>query len=719
MSGPRSVQRSFTATTVATTPSTTFSASCSSYTSASRSRSWKHIRLSAAATIAAMVFGQRTDAAPSPYPVGGFAICQTSSSLHIQGGVAFAPSATYLQPTNQHFRLDLSVSFDGAITFPNWANLTSDWSPYQRFHSGACTPDQATFLTVGNADEALTGATGGFMTAYSIATGKWEAVSKAVSLATGGGGGSGGKGNGSSNGAAGRTMAAILLSPSTTNTEGVVLGGGWIPQGSNAVRSALATDLTNLVTEADLIGLSGGDIGSLAWSQAPLTGNGGNNLNSNIGPIGGTRLVNLPNGKALVLGGVTKGNGGGVSFSSLPILDMGSGAVNIQKTQGSGIPTPRYGHCVALSTDGSTVYMFGGSLVSNDKVTNDLFALNVQTWTWSQPTIRSNPAATPPPVRDHQCIMVGDQVLSFFGFNSNQVPASSGSLTAPGSSVPSVPPAPVIYVLSTSQGTWSTKFNALPNTPAPPPIPDAPTDGGKGKVSSAGIAFGVIFGGAILGVIGFLVYSHRRKKQRKADTLLLIELQERQLEEEKWERERERMLEREREDKYLPPTPIEQAHYAGHHHNQYQPDGMDGQLYSPPTESPYYQAGNPFQNQDYLNQQQLYHQQPYQAAYPPPPPPNQQRNPFEASAYYTQPGRQQPDSADYIPEEMGHFSPNVSTSPKGDEQNTKVPLHMEHGPGGSNESASSPSNSASGAGGGISGRAGDKTSFIDPGPTYR
>ena len=281
-----------------------------------------------------MAFGQSTNAAPSPFPVGGFAICQTPSSLHIQGGVAFAPSATYLQPTNQHFRLDLSASFDGATTFPTWANLTSDWSPYQRFHSGACTPDQASFLTVGNADEALTGATGGFMTAYSIATGKWEAVSKAVSVATGGSSGSG-KGNNkggsnNDNGVAGRTMAAILLSPSTTNTEGVVLGGGWIPQNSSTVRSALATDLTNLVTEADLIGLSGGDLGSLAWSQAPLTGNGGNNLNSNIGPIAGTRLVNLPNGKALVLGGVTKGSGGGVSFSSMPILDMGSGAVNIQ-----------------------------------------------------------------------------------------------------------------------------------------------------------------------------------------------------------------------------------------------------------------------------------------------------------------------------------------------------------------------------------------------------
>jgi hypothetical protein len=294
--------------------------------------------VAAALVLASSSQGVNAAAALSPFPVGGFAICQTPSSLHIQGGVAYANSATYLQPTNQHFRLDLSSSFDSSATFPTWANLTSDWSPFQRFHSGACTPDQASFLTVGNADEALTGATGGFMTAYTISTGKWSPVALAVSGATNGGSSNGGKGS-NNNGAAGRTMATILISSSTANAEGVVLGGGWIPQGSGSIRSALASNLTNLVTEADLIGFSsnGGSLSSLTWSQAPLTGNGGNNINSNLGPIAGTRLVNLPNGKALVLGGVTKGNGGGVSFATLPILDMGSGAVVLQVNINNGM----------------------------------------------------------------------------------------------------------------------------------------------------------------------------------------------------------------------------------------------------------------------------------------------------------------------------------------------------------------------------------------------
>ncbi|KAG0055677.1 hypothetical protein BGZ83_007829, partial [Gryganskiella cystojenkinii] len=299
----------------------------------------KAVTLTATAILAFLTNAGTTSAATStlsPNPVGGFAICQTPSSLHIQGGVGYSYSATYLQPTNQHFRLDLSASFDSTTTFPTWANLTSDWSPFQRFHTGVCTTDQATFLTVGNADVA---AGGPFMSAYSVSSGKWTSVSQAVSVSTSGNGNGNGNGRGkgsnnNNNGAAGRTMASILLSSSSSSPSpvGVVLGGGWIPQDASSPRSVQATGLTNLVTEADLIGFSSKDesVDSLTWTQAPLSGNGGNNLNQNIGPSAGTRLVNLANGKALVLGGVTKGSGGGIPFANLAILDMNSGAVTMQ-----------------------------------------------------------------------------------------------------------------------------------------------------------------------------------------------------------------------------------------------------------------------------------------------------------------------------------------------------------------------------------------------------
>ncbi|KAF8929550.1 hypothetical protein BGZ58_008866 [Dissophora ornata] len=335
----------------------------------------------------------------------------------------------------------------------------------------------------------------------------------------------------------------------------------------------MATSLINLVTEADLIGFGkDGTVGSLTWSVASLTGNGGNNVYSNLGPLAGAKVIILPSasGKAVVLGGVT--NGQGMSFGNLPIVDMTSGAVVIQKTQAStllgGIPSQRYGHCVALSTDGNTIYMFGGSLVASNKTTNDLYALDLRTWTWSQPTIKSS-TVVPPPVRDHQCVMIGDQFLSLLGFNSNQAPASLNPLNSSSSS--SIPSPPPIYVLSTSQLTWSTVYTPLPGTPSPPTPPNVPTDGNKGKVSGAGIAFGVIFGLAFVGVIGYLVISHKRKQQRKAETLLLVEMEQQKKEEAKLDKERQQRLEQQK-DADLPPLPPPTA-YNGNYHNM---DGYGG-----------------------------------------------------------------------------------------------------------------------------------------------
>ncbi|KAI7819589.1 hypothetical protein BC939DRAFT_252791 [Gamsiella multidivaricata] len=294
--------------------------------------------LASLAVIASIAWpSSSVSAALAPYPVGGFAMCQTGSSLHIQGGVSYSLSATYLVTTNQHFRLDLSQSFDSAPSStkpPVWANLTSDYSPFQRFHAGACTPDQASFLTVGNADAMNTGAGGsGFMMAYSVAKGTWTPVTQAVSGATNSNNQNSQKAGGGGLMAAGRTMPGFAVGGATKSL-GVVIGGGWLPQKSNTA-SAMGTDLTNLVTEADLIAFgSDGSLSSLNWSVAPAGGNGGSNINQNLGPVAGSKVVPLssPGGKAVVLGGVTgsRGNGNGLSFANLSIVDMVTGAVVIQ-----------------------------------------------------------------------------------------------------------------------------------------------------------------------------------------------------------------------------------------------------------------------------------------------------------------------------------------------------------------------------------------------------
>ncbi|KAK5822081.1 hypothetical protein F5H01DRAFT_364860 [Linnemannia elongata] len=49
--------------------------------------------------------------------------------------------------------------------------------------------------------------------------------------------------------------------------------------------------------------------------------------------------------------------------------------------------------------------MFGDAPMSSDKITNDIFAPDLTTWTWSQPTIAAA-AVTLSPIRDHQCTSI-------------------------------------------------------------------------------------------------------------------------------------------------------------------------------------------------------------------------------------------------------------------------------------------------------------------------
>ncbi|KAI1310516.1 Dynein regulatory complex subunit 7 [Mortierella claussenii] len=634
--------------------------------------------------------------------------------------------------------------------------MTSDYSPYQRFHAGACTPDYLTFLTVGNADAVNTGSSGGgFMMAYSVAKGTWTAVSQAVSGATNSDNGDNRNGDRKQNGpggagldtgisAAGRTMPGFALAPLNNSSNksltalGVVVGGGWLPP-ITKTPSALATDVTNLVAEVDLVAVgSDSSVGSLTWTVAPNGGNGGSNVNSNLGPLAGTKILILSTvGKAVVLGGVTSGQGGGhgsgLSFGSLPIIDMTSGAVVLQKTQSSipnGVPPARYGHCAAFSADGNTIYMFGGSLTANDKITNDLYAIDVRTWTWFQPTLKST-AVLPPPVRDHQCIVVGDQFLSLLGFNTNQAPASSAPIST-GSSSSLIPPPPPIYILSTSQWVWSTQYTPLPGTPSPPPPPNVPTDGNKGKISGAGIAFGVIFGLAFIGVIGYLVFSHKRRQKRKAETLLFIEMENRKKEETKLEKERQKRI----QDGPLPPTPptmIAQAYHANslqdYPHQKYDYHGEDcpyPPLYgSGATPANFYQAQDPFQNPNYHQydqQYQLHHATaqtqgivtslPFSAHQ------GLNRSPFDYTstghavvARLPHPGGNESASfTAFIPEEMGRYSPNLPAAEQtgshlgwSDHASVKVPVVVEAG----------------GPQGRLATGARDKMSFIEPASSYR
>lgn len=118
----------------------------------------------------------------------------------------------------------------------------------------------------------------------------------------------------------------------TNKSIGIVVGGGWLPA-KTSTPSVLATELTNLATEADLVSFGrAGSLESMIWTIAPGGGNEGSNVNNNLGPLAGAKVVLLSMaGKAVVLGGVTNGQRNvGMSFASLPVVDMTSGSVILQ-----------------------------------------------------------------------------------------------------------------------------------------------------------------------------------------------------------------------------------------------------------------------------------------------------------------------------------------------------------------------------------------------------
>ncbi|KAG0331804.1 hypothetical protein BG000_010574 [Podila horticola] len=649
-----------------------------------------------------------------PYPVGGFAICNTGNALHIQGGVAYADSGTFLVTTNQHFRLDLSQPFSYTSSPPQpptWANMTSDYSPFQRFHAGACATERDAFLTVGNADAVAAGDGAGFMRAYSLSKGTWSVMNQAVSGASSPDGNSGrGKGNqgGGAGAGAGRTMVAFAMATNTStplsgptrSALGVVIGGGWLPprsSSSSVLQSAMATDLVNLATEVDIAGFALGEssVGSMIWTVTPNVGHNGNNANANLGPLAGSRVIILPGGtQAVVLGGVTSGGRGqnnGLSFANLPIIDLTTGAVTIQRAQKSNtndIPTPRYGHCAALSADGNSIFMFGGALVNGDKLTNDLYQLDLRTWQWLAPW--NNRGSVPPPVRDHQCIIVGEQLLSVLGFNSNQAPMSSG----PAAAGSAIPPTPNINVFSTIGLSWTNQFTPLPDIGRPPPPPNVPTDGSKGKVSGVGIAFGVIFGLAFVGVIAYLIWSHRRKQQRKRDNLLLLEMQQKKKLEEKQAKEQKQQT---ANSHVGHGEGTDENNYYNSQHGQRQPTSApmnyypDAPLPSTPPTAHLYNTPYPMPTPHDPFQNPVYHQPPVshaQGANPYYSQANGARNPFENPSAGSSPH--------FVPEEMGHSA----------EPDYKVPMPSTNNNGHYHNNL-------------VAAGARDKTSFIEPSSTYR
>ncbi|KAG2225518.1 hypothetical protein INT45_010345, partial [Circinella minor] len=161
----------------------------------------------------------------------------------------------------------------------------------------------------------------------------------------------------------------------------------------------------------------------------------------------------VPNGNIIIIGGLVYSRNitdplgkytlNPISMNSLLIFNAASNQwQNITAT--GNIPAPRGGHSAVLTSDGSSIIIFGGSTSieheeSDYKTLNDVFVLELATMRWSAPSIYGEP---PLPRKYHYALLV-DKDIMFIGFglgNDNEHGMNS------------------IHLLSTSSWTWISDY---------------------------------------------------------------------------------------------------------------------------------------------------------------------------------------------------------------------------------------------------------------------
>eukprot|EP00731_Ephydatia_muelleri_P020317 Em0013g44a len=119
-------------------------------------------------------------------------------------------------------------------------------------------------------------------------------------------------------------------------------------------------------------------------------------------------------------GNDTKAGNGSVSLMSSPQLlryhlrhQTWEGLVSDEVIE----PEPRYGHTSVVYND--TMYVFGGTKVLSEEMTNELWALDLTTMTWALiETNNSSTAFLPIPVRSHTAHVVGSKMVVMLGMTS-------------------------------------------------------------------------------------------------------------------------------------------------------------------------------------------------------------------------------------------------------------------------------------------------------------
>ncbi|KAG0055656.1 hypothetical protein BGZ83_007808 [Gryganskiella cystojenkinii] len=389
----------------------------------------------------------------APVAFTGLASSSNSQTIYYQGGQINSATVLY---SSELWALDVTKGW--AVSSPAWTNLTSPNAargPAVGGHSGTMSKDGKTFMVTAPSGNAANP----FLYQYDVSSATWSSSSAPAAQAALW---------------AGRREAYFVTDPSTGNI--------WYIGGSSQDGSS--------INEVDRLQ-------GTTWTPAlNVTAPGGssstiNNLSSGTAHISGPRIY--------VFGGYGSvgGQRGYQSFQSLPWVDVSSAdapTFGMQLTQGP-IPPSRQDHCSVL-TNSKKVIVYGGWDANSKTTFNDIWLLDMVTWTWSQVI----PVTTGTRRYGHNCDLVGANMVVYGGL----VQTATGSLSGYGQD---------IQVYDIMQSTWMQTYAPKQDTT---PITSLPS--GNGGSSSGGLSGGALAGIVcgvlvVLGlVIGAVLYKRRQKQ---------------------------------------------------------------------------------------------------------------------------------------------------------------------------------------------------------------
>ncbi|KAF9159000.1 hypothetical protein DFQ26_007015 [Actinomortierella ambigua] len=420
---------------------------------------------------------QQNPVAPQPVAAPGYA--KYKNRFYVNGGTT-SLSASVLGSSGQFFALDLSKSWTSVS--PAWIQLPD--GPRKDYHGAAMSLDGKFFLTSCSTASTVSHR-------FSFDTNTWS-VSKAPCHST-----------------------TYDVSPVTLGTDGTVLTAG----GFTEVGIADAYEIYSFATDQAV--------------RAPLPDTMVNGVPILPGRRGYKVVWSEPLKSAVFFGGSGLQ---GTSVGTVTLYRPESKQWSLMKTIGAN-NTNNYGHCMAITDDGTTILSYGGyydSQPGNPLFSESLYILNLTTGVWTLAVDSSSKRAWP------ACTIAGDYFLLWGG----SYKFLAGINTTLDFDKPSTP----VLIYQISLNAWVQEYkpsaeylNPGAGTPSasatssvrpsssssPSPssqgVPDSSTkDGTSGGMTNIGAVAGGVAGAAIVvATIGFLVWRRKRqgtKRSRRNDS---------------------------------------------------------------------------------------------------------------------------------------------------------------------------------------------------------